>query len=121
MKLTLNGKTYQSAVMPLYDISMAEAIRIKALTGMTIADWRLGLLTWNRQDPDTIRALVLLLKSRAGEQFHMDEINMMSATELVNSFDWSEDNEEMQAQLQALIAGRDAGEPTEQPAEPAES
>lgn len=110
MKLTLNGSTYTAKTMSLYEISMAEAIRVKQLTGMTITDWRLGLLTWDRLDPDVIRALVLVLKLRAGEQFHMDEINMLDAFALGKAVDWSDDLAEMQASLRQML-----GQPAEDP------
>lgn len=112
MKLTLEGKVYTEKTMHLYELSLGEAREIKRFTGLTLADWRLGLLTWNRHDPDVLAGVVWLLKHRAGEPVHWDQINMLPAAELLGAFDWSDDQAEMQAALTELL-GDDAGPPSD--------
>lgn len=82
MKLTLNGTEYQAGVFSLLDVSIGEARDIKRHTGMTISDWQLGLLTSERQDPDVLAAIVLVLRRRAGEDVDWAEIETLSTVEV---------------------------------------
>lgn len=116
MKLTLNGTVYQCPSMRLYELSLGEAVELKRLTGLTIADWRLGLLTFDRHDPDVLIGVVWLLKTRAGEPLHLDQVNMIPTSELLAGFDWSDDLAEMQASLQRLLERR--GEQPDEPVAP---
>lgn len=113
MRLTLGGTVYTSPVMRLYDVSLGEAREIKKMTGLTIQDWRLGLLTFNRLDPDVLLGLVWLLRTRAGETPHLDELNMIPVAELTTAFDWSEDLETMGEHLRATLH-----QPPDEPAGP---
>lgn len=85
MKLTLNGAEYSADLMSLYRVSITEARTIKRQTGMTLADWRIGLLTFNREDPDMIAGVVYLLKHRAAEIVDWTEIGELDAQAVIDS------------------------------------
>lgn len=61
MKITVEGKTYEHDPNRLLN---SEAITVKRLTSMTIPEWQTGL---DGDDPEAVKALVFLLKRRAGE------------------------------------------------------
>lgn len=82
MKLTLNGTEYQSKLFALLNPSIGEARIIKRHTGMSISEWRLGLMTLHREDPDVLAGLVFILKHRAGEQVDWSELEQLSSQEL---------------------------------------
>jgi hypothetical protein len=104
VKLTLpNGRVYTAKSMRLYELDLGEAREIKRYTGLTLADWRLGLLTFDRHDPDILAGVVWLLMKRAGDTVHWDELNMIPSLELLRGFDWSDDVAEMQADLTELL------------------
>lgn len=69
MKITLAGVTYDHDPNKLLN---SDAIKVKRLTGMTVATWQQGLLT---DDPEAVKALVWLLKVRAGEDPDWDELD----------------------------------------------
>jgi hypothetical protein len=115
--LTVGDKVYQCKTKRLYKLSLGEAIGLQRLTGLTISDWRLGLLTWDRYNADVVLGVVWLLKTRAGEPVHMDQINMLDVEELLAGFDWTDDYAEMQAELQEMFESRGAARTGEQPSE----
>lgn len=104
MKLTLGGVEYHSDLMALYRVSINEARIIKRQTGMTLADWRFSLVTYFREDPDMLAALVWLLKRRAGEVADWDEIDRIGAQDVIDGAVF----EEADAQELARIQGENA-------------
>lgn len=104
MKLTLNGKEYQSPVLTLFTISIGEARAIKRHTGLTIADWHDGLKTLGRFDPDVCLSLVFLLKSRAGESVNWDELNALSAMDVVAAFDFTLTDDDRSDMARSVVA-----------------
>lgn len=102
MKLTLRGVEYQSDLLSLYDLTINEARAIKAntTTHMTIADWRVGLITFNREDPDVLAALIYLLRHRAGEIDDWDAIGDIRTRELTDGFEWEESDTELVNRVQ---------------------
>lgn len=94
MKLTLRGVEYQSDLMGLYELSLGEARQIKRRTGMTISDWRVGLMTFTREDPDVLASLVYLLRHRARQpadpEVDWAEIDQVGIKELVEGFEWED-------------------------------
>lgn len=69
----------------LYDLTIGEARAIKAQTGLTVTDWRLGLVTSYRQDPDVLAGIVWVVRRRAGETVDWADIDRISTTELLES------------------------------------
>lgn len=108
MRMTIGGKTYQAKALDLYDLTLGEAREIQRYTGLTIADWRLGLLTFDRHNADVIAGLVWLLLFRAGDPVHWDVLNATPVKDLLGAIDWSEDQAAMLEELRSL---------TKQPAE----
>lgn len=102
MKLTLNGQEYQAPVFSLLNVSVGEARTIKRQTGMTISDWRLGLLTIERQDPDVLAAVVFILRHRAGEDVDWADVDKLSTMELARSVVTEPGDYELPAELQDL-------------------
>lgn len=117
MKLVLDGHEYSSPILDLYRVTIGEARTIKRCTGLTLADWRLGLLTWGREDPDVLAGLVYLLRSRAGETVDWYELEQINAQDVVDGLTVEEsDQSEMNRVLGATPAD-DESEPaiTESP------
>lgn len=69
MKVKVDGKTYEHDRTSLL---INDAIQVKRQTGMTIPEWQVGLV---RDDPDALKALVFLLKQRAGEDPDWDSLD----------------------------------------------
>lgn len=116
MKLALDGDEYSSPILDLYRLTISEARTIKRHTGLTLADWRLGLLTWGREDPDVLVGLVYLLKTRAGETVDWYELDQVNAQDVVNGLTVEEsDKAEMQRVLASAtpVAGEDETEVAE--------
>lgn len=118
MKLTLGEVTYQSDLMALYRLSIAEARVIKRQTGMTLADWRFSLITYFREDPDMLAGLVYLLKHRAGEVVDWDEIGLINAQDVIDGAKFEESDAEQLARIQGsdVVSEDEGGQ--EQPIEP---
>jgi hypothetical protein len=108
MEMTIGGKTYQAKALDLYDLTLGEAREIQRYTGLTIADWRLGLLTFDRHNSDVIAGLIWLLLFRAGDPVRWDVLNATPVKDLLGTIDWSEDQAAMLEELRTL---------TKQPAE----
>lgn len=108
MKLTLRGVEYQSDMLSLYRLTIAEAREIKRNTHMTIADWRFGLITFTREDPDVFAGLIYLLKHRAGEVVDWEEVGRINTQELVDGFEWQDSDTELVASVQAERAAAEA-------------
>lgn len=97
MKLTLNGKTYESDLSPLVEVSIGEARAIKRETGLTIMAWKDGLENLGRLDPDVLAALVFLLRSRAGEKVDWSEMDGLTISDLAAGLDFTlSDNDRAQ-------------------------
>lgn len=62
MKIKIDGKTYDHDANRL---PVSEAIVISQLTGMTFQKWQAGL---SQMDPVAVKALVYIVKLRAGEK-----------------------------------------------------
>lgn len=118
MKLTLRGVEYQSDLMALYEISLGEARVIKRNTGMTITDWRVGLMTFAREDPDVLTALVFLLRHRArtssDPEVDWSEIDQIGVRELAEGVEWEDADADLIARIRA---GRDTAAGAEVPVE----
>lgn len=74
IKVTVGDKVYEHDRTTLL---ISDAIQIKRLTGMTIREWQQGLID---DDPDSLKGLVWLLKSKAGENPDWDELDFDFAT-----------------------------------------
>lgn len=98
MKLTLRGVEYQADLPDLYVVSITEARTIKANTRMTIQDWRIGLMTFVREDPDILAALVYLLWHRARKpddpEIDWREIGTVTSKEIAQGVAWEDSDTE---------------------------
>jgi hypothetical protein len=83
VKLSLDGREYQAKTYSLFDLSIGEARTIKRNTGMSISEWRLGLMTLHREDPDVLAGIVFVLRHRAGEQVDWAEMENISTQTLI--------------------------------------
>jgi hypothetical protein len=83
VKLSLDGREYQAKAYSLFDLSIGEARTIKRNTGMSISEWRLGLMTLHREDPDVLAGIVFVLRHRAGEQVDWAEMENISTQTLI--------------------------------------
>ena len=115
MKLTLGGVTYQADMLSLYRLSIREAREIKRHTTLTLADWRFGLRTFFREDPDILLGVVYVLKSRAGEVVNWDELDGLNAQDIVDGIEMGEiedvDREQLdQARVRLDAAAKPTGE-----------
>lgn len=90
MKLTLGGSEYRSGILDLYRLTLGEARVIKRNTGLTLSDWRLGLITWGREDPDVLAGLLYVLKIRAGEHVLWADLDTVNAQDIVNGLELEE-------------------------------
>lgn len=121
MKLTLRGVEYQSDLLALYEISLGEARKIKRHTGMTISDWRVGLMTFTREDPDVLASLVYLLRHRARKagdpEVDWSEIDQIGSKELAEGFEWEDVDTELVARVRAGGETVESGPDSEPPAE----
>lgn len=107
MKLVLDGCEYSSPILDLYRVTIGEARRIKRSTGLTLSDWRLGLLTWGREDPDVLVGLVYLLKSRAGETVDWYELDQINAQDVIDGLEIEESD---QVEMQRILSPADVAE-----------
>lgn len=107
MKLTLREVEYRADLADLYRLSIAEARTIKRRTGMTIADWRVGLMTLVREDPDVLAGLVFLLRHRARSdadpEVDWDDIGTLTIEELAEGFEWEASDTEAVNRAQEQI------------------
>lgn len=112
MKLTLGEKTYTESVWDLYWPALGPARTIKRHTGMTLIDWRIGLMTWSREDPDVLAALVYLFKHRAGEIVDWPAIDGVGSHPVVTGLEWEDSDQEIVDGLQRSASGdaRDGSE-----------
>lgn len=99
MILELGEQRYHQEMIELYRLSIGEARVIKRQTGMTIADWRMGLATIQREDPDIFAGLVFLFRGRAGETVNWDQIDATGAQDLVAGLQFDEGDRELMAKL----------------------
>jgi hypothetical protein len=83
VKLSLDEREYQAKAYSLFDLSIGEARTIKRNTGMSISEWRLGLMTLHREDPDVLAGIVFVLRHRAGEQVDWAEMENISTQTLI--------------------------------------
>lgn len=100
MKLTLDDKTYQADVLSLYRLSLDEARTIKRQTGMTFADWKFGLLTYFREDPDVLLGVAYVMKRRSGEVVDWAELSQLSAQDIIDGLEWEASDQEITDKLQ---------------------
>lgn len=69
LRIKVNDKAYE------YDpdkLLVSEAIRLKAVSGLTVMAWHAGL---KEGDPEALKALVWLAMTRAGEQVRYGDLD----------------------------------------------
>lgn len=88
MKLTLGGKTYESSLRPLINVSIKEARAIREKTGLTIGSWQQGLKDLGLLDERVLVGLVLLFHLRAKEEVDWDMVEDMTIEEFGDAFDF---------------------------------
>ncbi len=109
----LDGKDYDYDEDSLFDVTIGEARAIKAATGLTIGDWKSGLVTMTfRGDPDVLAGIVWLVRKRADDPITWNEIDQISTTALFSSVVDLDQNEDKDGEP----GEADPGELTDQPA-----
>lgn len=107
MKLTLGGVEYRADLPDLYEVSIGEARAIKANTRMTISDWRVGLMTFAREDPDVLAAMVFLLRNRSRKpddpEVDWREIDAITSRELAEGVAWEDADTEAVKRAQSKM------------------
>lgn len=112
MKLTINGTEYQASMPSMLRLTIGEARAIKSHTGLSIADWRLGLMTLNREDPDVLAGLVVLLKYRAGEGIELAELDALNTDALVGSAVFEDNDREYEQVVEDDLSEQDREDET---------
>ncbi|MGH7964163.1 MAG: hypothetical protein ACRERD_20465 [Candidatus Binatia bacterium] len=86
----MGDSEYRSGILDLYRLTLGEARVIKRNTGLTLSDWRLGLITWGREDPDVLAGLLYVLKTRAGEHVLWADLDAVNAQDIINGLELEE-------------------------------
>ena len=121
MKLTLGESTYSEDVLSLYRLSIGEIRAIKRHTGMTFADWKFGLVTYFREDPDFLLGLVYVMKRRAGETPDWTALEQVNAQDIVDGLEWEQVDQDQLDQAQAAHDAAQDKDPAPPDAEPVEA
>lgn len=117
MKLVLDDKTYTAALPTLYRLTIGEAQAIKRHTGLTLSDWRIGMLTFYREDPDVLAGLVFLLRKRSGETVDWVALGEVNAQDVIDGLELDPEDE----QLLTLLLPEDGSEGATDASPPPES
>lgn len=90
MKLSIHGGEHRSTLLDLFHVTIGEARAIKSHTGLSIAEWRTGLMTLDQEDPDVLAGLVVLLTYRAGRQIDMAELESLDTQQLIATLEFED-------------------------------
>ena len=112
LKLTLDGKVYESDIADLMKVTIRQAKAIKSNTGMTIVEW--GSRMDNIGDPDILTIMMYLFRSQAGEKVDWSEMDDLPVETILRGFELVPDPEpSSDATLDALspTSDLDSGDP----------
>ena len=98
MKLTLGDSTWRLDLSAMYYPKIGPAREIKRRTGMTIADWRNGLMLLSiREDPDVLAALLFLFRHRPGEAVDWAELDGVDSKAVLEGLELEDADRELLA------------------------